>query len=482
MYSLLRKLILWMVVIICNYSGYSQTDSIDNFLKDVIKKRNIPGLQVAIVRDGKIVKLGNYGLANVQDSIPVTENTVFTINSITKAFTGVAIMQLVEEGKLNLDTRISDYVDSLPVLWKPVTIKQLLSHTSGIPEIMRDAKLIAESDEASWEKVQHLPLDFKAGEEFRYNQTNYLLLGKIIDKYAGMPFTQFIIQKQLQKTGMNKTCFGDSHDIIPNAARGYTYFRNGKRTNVFEEFSPFLRTAAGMNSTAKELAHWIIALQSNKLLNKTSLSALWTPALLNNGKTGGFGDLLNGYAMGWPIAARSEHPAIASIGGGRSGLFVYPKDNMSIIILTNLQGASPESFIDEVAGFYNPDMKEANGFGLSPSVKLLRAALEKTGYKYAIEQANQLKSKNKQFQLQEDEINSWGYKLMEQNKTADAIEIFRLNVNLYPNSANTFDSLGECYAEIGETALAIINYEKVLKLNPQSKTAKEQLKKLRSVH
>ncbi len=144
-----------------------------------------------------------------------------------------------------------------------------------------------------------------------------------------------------------------------------------------------------------------------------------------------------------------------------------------------MQGASPESFIDEIAGFYIPEIKQANGFGLSPSIKLLRAALEKVGYKYAIAEADKLKIKNTQFQLKENEVNSWGYKLLRQNRKTDAIEIFRLNVTLYPNSANAFDSLGEGYAETGETTLAIENYEKALKLDPKSTNATEQLKKLK---
>lgn len=477
------KVVLWMFAILCTYSGYAQSDSIDIFLSNEMQKKNIPGLQLAIVRNGEIVKLGNYGWANIQDSIPVTENSVFPINSITKAFTGVAILQLMEKGKINLDAGISDYLDSLPVFWKNITVKQLLSHISGIPDIMPGSKLISpEDEEASWKKVQMLPLDFKAGEEFRYNQTNYLLLGKIIDKYSGLPFPEFITMNQLQKAGMPLTRFADFYDIIPNSARGYSYFRNGKLTNVFEEVPPFLRTATGMSSTAKELARWVIALQDNRLLaTDSSLSILWTPARLNNGELGGFSALLNGYALGSPVASRAEHPAIAAIGGGRSGLFIYPKDNMSIIVLSNLQGASPESFMDEIAGFYIPEMKESNGFGLSPSVKLLKAALDKTGYKQAITQAKKLKSGNTRFQLTENEINAWGYKLMRQGRKPDAIEIFKLNVSLYPGSANTYDSLGESYAEAGETALAIKNYEKALTLNPGSATAIEQLRKLRSL-
>jgi tetratricopeptide (TPR) repeat protein len=148
--------------------------------------------------------------------------------------------------------------------------------------------------------------------------------------------------------------------------------------------------------------------------------------------------------------------------------------------LTNLAGGSPEGFIDEIAGFYIPDMKESNGFGLSASVKLLRTQLEKSGYKKAIDEVKRISKSNSNYKLEEDELNSWGYKLMRQNRLLDALEIFKLNVSLFPASANTFDSLGEIYAELGDSKLSIKNYEQSLKLDPQNKNAEEQIKKLRS--
>src|SRR5215510_3325346 len=127
-------------------------------------------------------------------------------------------------------------------------------------------------------------LVFAPGERFKYNATNYVLLGKVIDKLSGQPFIQFITERQLHIAGMPLTVFGDSHDVAPHSARGYTFFRNvdGERRrtdklgNVFEEFSPFTRAAAGMSSTAEEMARWIIALQQGQLLKaKTSLTTLW---------------------------------------------------------------------------------------------------------------------------------------------------------------------------------------------------------------
>jgi CubicO group peptidase (beta-lactamase class C family) len=481
-----KKVCIAIVIFTFSNTVYAQTDSVDVFVKAQMQKRKIPGLQLAIVKNGKIIKTANYGLANVQDSIPVNNNTVFTINSITKAFTGVAIMQLVEAEKLNLSSPVSVYLSDLPASWNAVTVQQLLSHTSGIPNIVDEEESILISpygEAAAWKQILVMPVDFKPGEKFAYNQTNYLLLGHIIDTLSGMPFTEFITKEQLQKAGMTKTIragFGANKDVIPHSAGGYRYSK-GKLINMFFSFPPSLQTAAGMSSTASEIADWIIALQNNQFLKeKSGMVSLWAPAILNNGKTGGFNSLLNGYAAGWPIVTRPEHPAAAAVGGGRSAVFVYPNDDLSIIVLTNLAGGSPEAFIDEIAGFYIPGMKESNGFGLSSSVKLIRTRVEKSGYKNAIEEVKKIRKANAGLELSEEEINSWGYKLMEQNRIADALEIFKLNVFLYPGSANAFDSLGEIYAELGDMTLAIKNYGHSLKLNPQNSNAEKQIEKLKS--
>lgn len=472
------------MILLGHYGAFGQADSIDVFVQNQMQQRKIPGLQLAIVRNGKVIKTANYGLANVQDSIAVHNKTVFTINSITKAFVGVAILQLAEEGKLKLFAPVSTYLNGLPHAWRDVTVHQLLSHTSGIPDVVdeEEAVMIAPSLEASWQKVLSMPMDFAPGEKFQYNQTNYLLLGRIIDTLSGMPFQEFITREQLAKVGMPYTIragFGATKAVIPHAAAGYT-FRQGILSNMFFSFPAALQTAAGMSSTAKEMAEWVIALQSGQLFKrKTSLDSLWRAALLNNGRTGGFSRQLNGYAAGWPIIARDEHPAVAAVGGGRSAVVVYPEDDLTIIVLTNLMGGSPESFIDELAGLFIPDMKAVNGFGLSASMKSLKLALDKAGYKNAITEVKGLKKRNKNLAVTEAEVNSWGYQLLAQKRIADALEVFKLNVYLYPQSANTYDSLGEIYAELGDTELAVKNYEQALKRNPQNKNAEQQLKKLK---
>lgn len=458
----------------------SKTNKVETLLRREMQERRIPGLQVAVVQRGKIVLLRSYGIANIQDSVPVTNRSVFSIYSCTKAFTGVAIMQLVEEGKLDLSAPVSRYLDGLPAAWQPVNIRQLLTHVSGLPNILNildpnTGKLPGISEDAAWSKVQTMPMQFTTGERFSYNQTNYLLLGKIIDKLSGKPFARFFNERQFQVAGMPDTVLADSRDIIPNKAQSYRYVRNidghplgtEKLINAYEEFPPFRRTASGMNSTAQDIARWIITLQQGKLLKtEDALNTLWTAGKYNNG-------LPTQWALGWVTKPRPRHSAITATGGSRSAFFVYPDDDLAVVILTNLAGAFPEEFIDELAGFYNPEISA------SDPVTALRIRLRKRGYEHAIEVFNELKKKDATFQPSETDLNDWAYRMLSGGgKPREALEIFKLNVFLYPESANVYDSVAEAYEANGERELAIKNYKRSLELDPGNKNAVQHLKQL----
>ena len=162
----------------------SQPETPDAFLQRQMQRRHIPGMQVVIARHGQIILSRSFGVANLQDHTPVTKDTVFAIYSITKAFTGVAATQLIEQGKLDLTAPVSRYLDGLPSAWQPITIRQLLTHTSGLPNIVDNdtGGIIAPTEQSAWAKVLAMPLAFAPGERFSYCQTNYLLIGRIIDK------------------------------------------------------------------------------------------------------------------------------------------------------------------------------------------------------------------------------------------------------------------------------------------------------------
>ncbi len=214
-------------------------DDLRDYLKKEMRELRIPGMQVAVVRHQKIVFLGALGIAEVGNAVPVTNKTVFPIASATKAFTGVALMQLVENGKLELAAPISRYLDGLPASWQKVTIRQLATHISGLPNVVNNdtGELVTgvqiasmrESDvDAAWNKVQTLPIEFPPGEKYSYNQTNYILLGKVIDKLSGQPFTQFIKEHQLDSVAMRSTVYADDSEVVPHRARSYSNIRYSK--------------------------------------------------------------------------------------------------------------------------------------------------------------------------------------------------------------------------------------------------------------
>lgn len=482
------NLIILQIVILFSHEAFAQNtvDSIDVFIKRKMGQLQIPGLQLAIIKDGKLDKVANYGVANIEHQIPTNTKTTFSINSMTKAFVGVAIMQLQEQGKLNIDDSISLYITDIPETWESITIKQILSNVSGLPNNIDEKEQVLGdgSESLNWKMVKQLPLEFKPGEKFSYNQTGYYILGRIIDSLSGQNFTQFIKENQFKTCEMSSTVFGDSFDIIPHNSNSYStlinidgkWINDGKLHNAYASFPLFFRTATGIISTAEDLSKWLIALQSGKLLKKKeSINQMFTATKLNNGKFGGFNKLTNGYALGWPTVERDEHPAVSPVGGMRSALFVYPIDDLSIIILTNLQGSNPEWFIDEIAGYYFPDMKVENGFGFSMNLKLFREKVIKSNFQNIFKVYQKLSQSNKKFILMEDEVNTWGYQLVEQNKINEALEVFKLNTFLFPNSWNVYDSYAETLESIGKQKEAIINYRKSLELNSENVTARKYL-------
>lgn len=480
-------LLIAVVIFPKDYTAQKRSDSIDTFISRKMKELKIPGLQLAIIRNDKIDKLSSYGLANIEHQVSTKNNTVFSINSMTKAFVGVAIMQLQEQGKLKTEDAISKYLTDIPDSWKNITFRQLLSNTSGLPNnIDQKEQVLGEGIESkNWEIVTTLPMEFSPGEKFSYNQTGYFILGKIITQLSGVHFTKFIEDHQFKPSKMPATQFGDSNDIIENSAGAYStiinnngqWINDGKLHNAFATFPLFFRTATGILSSAEDLSQWLLALQEGKLLkDKKSITELFSTIKLNNGTVGGFNKLTNGYALGWPTVVRAEHPAAAPVGGMRSALFVYPQDHLSIIVLTNLQGSNPERFIDEIAGYYIPDMKAENGFGLSPDMRMLYLQTNADGYQNVGSVYQKIKKKNKSFKVSEDEINSWGYHMVGRHLKNEALAVFKLNTELFPNSSNVFDSYGEILDVLGRKEEAISNYKKSLLLNPDNTNAANYLK------
>lgn len=435
----------------------------DAIVRRAMAEQHIPALQIAVVKDGRIVMSRAYGVADLARQTPVTPATVFPINSITKAFTGVAALREVEAGRLDLARPIDAYVPDLPESWRGITVRRLLSHTSGLPDFKDDDG----DGSAAWSATLAKPIRFPPGQRFDYNQTNYALVQMAINGLRGRPRDATLAGEQFTLAGMNHSGFGDTRDAAPDRVVSYGYRQATPDQPMVrtEIFSALHRAAAGMNSTADDMAKWLIALQDGRLLSPAGRQAMWTPVTYTDGKVGQWG-------IGWLVLDRPAHRAVAMTGGSRSAMYLYPDDKVGVVILTNLAGSTPEDLVDEIAQGFIPGMTLTG-------VPALRAAM--TGQERADPAATvaAFRKANPGFTADEHELNDWGYRLMGFGKPRSALAVLKLTADLNPGSGNVFDSLGEAYAANGDSASAIAAYSRSLVLDPANKNAAQWLEKLK---
>ncbi|MFN0177840.1 MAG: serine hydrolase domain-containing protein [Gemmatimonadales bacterium] len=343
----------------------NRSAEVDQYLTAEMARRSIPGLAVAIVRHGKVEKVRAYGKASLEHDASVTASTPFQINSTTKSFAAVATLMLVEAGKFRLDDPIGTHLEGLPATWRVITVRQLLNHTSGLPDVLdnpNSGTMLARTAPDALELLADKPLVFPAATSWSYNQTNYMLLAMLIEQASGMPFERFCLERELAPLGITSATFGDARAVVPGRATGYTKFRivDGQPRpldrieHTWYEFDPFLYTAAALNISARDFGLWIAGLLAGKLVTRASLEEIWKPTRLADGSIFHHAGSPFAYGLGWPLIDRPAHRAAGGSGGARAGFFVYPDDDLAVVVLTNLQGAQPEQLVEGVARIFLP--------------------------------------------------------------------------------------------------------------------------------
>jgi CubicO group peptidase (beta-lactamase class C family) len=336
------------------FPASAQADKVDDYVKAGMEQQKIPGLSLAVVRNGEIIKAQGYGLANVELNVPATPETIYQSGSVGKQFTATLVMMLVEEGKMSLDDRIGKYIENAPDLWKDITVRHLLTHTSGLSNDLYD-HIDMRQDYTEDELVQQiaaLPLDFQPGEKWSYSNPGYVMLGILIHKATGKFYGDLLREKIFGPLGMTTARIISEADIVPNRADGYRLVE-GELKNQ-EWVSPTLNTTAdgALYFTVLDMAKWDAALYTEKLLKRASLDLMWTPAKLNSGK-------VDRYGFGWGLGETRGH-RIVQHGGGWQGFATqisrYVNDKLTVIVLTNLASARPQTIAKGVAGLYNPEL------------------------------------------------------------------------------------------------------------------------------
>ena len=359
-------LMLWLSLVAAHAvrAGQELDGRVDALVGVEMREQRIPGLELAVLRDGKVVKEQGYGLANVELSVAVKPETVFQTGSVGKQFTATAVMMLVEEGKVGLDDKLSKYLAGTPAAWKDVTVRNLLTHTSGIAdytgsEYTKAGGLInlrGDYTEAElYQKLVQLPLNFETGTKWKYSNTGYVLLGFLIHKVTGEFYGDFLQERIFRPLGMSATRIMSEADIVPNRASGYELVK-GEIKNQ-EWVSATLNTTAdgALYTNVLDLGKWDAALYTERLLKRGSFEQMWTAVQLKDGKT-------YPYGFGWFLNGANGHRLIEHDGswqGFTMNISRYVDDKLTVIVMTNLDSghAKPERVAHGVAGVYEAGLK-----------------------------------------------------------------------------------------------------------------------------
>jgi D-alanyl-D-alanine carboxypeptidase len=334
-----------------------------------MRNRRIPGLSLAVIKGDKVIKQRGYGLASVELDVPAREETVYQLASTTKSFTAAAIMALAEEGKLSLDDKVNRLLPALPAAWSEITVRHLLTHTSGLPDILADpiaGTFIADTSEGAIGVISKKPLVSKPGERWSYIQTGYVLLGMVVEKHSGQSFRDFMASRFFRPLGMGSTSFGDSRQVVPGRATHYSSVEFGADYRMEHlnnliiwqyRYPEYEYPGAGLNTSVRDLVKWDIALASGRLLKSSSLDQMWTA------KVSVFRGAAQqvGYGCGWFVGDTPGHRSVWQSGGASSIYKRFLDDELTVIILTNCQGAVPDTLVDRVAAAYVPELSQIPG-------------------------------------------------------------------------------------------------------------------------
>ena len=332
----------------------ARADAVDDYINEQMRQRHIPGLSLAVVKDGKVVKARGYGFANLEHKVPATADTVYYLGSIGKQFTATGIMMLVQRGKVNLEEKVSHYLPGLPAAWADVRVRNLLNHTAGIPDYMSAPGLVWKLDyryEQIIDLAANRPPHFAPGQAWRYVNTNYLLLDRIIQTVSGQSWDAFLMQEVFRPLGMTSTR-RLSLDVISNRAALYDWDEKNTAWRNTDYFNPslFINGSGGLLSSVLDLAKWDAALYGEGILKQASLKQMWTPTRLGGGTT-------KNYGFGWDVEEQQGHRRIGHSGGGpgfEAHIARFVDDKLTIVILTNLMGSNPWEMSGVVAGMYEP--------------------------------------------------------------------------------------------------------------------------------
>jgi D-alanyl-D-alanine carboxypeptidase len=323
----------------------------DAFIGRQMQEAYITGLSLAVVKDGKVVKAAGYGLANVETHTQATVSTVYKIASVSKQFISAAIMILQQDGKLNLQDKVSRYITEVPDNWKDITLERLLNHSAGLPlDIPVFDPYKMQTDSVLVGSLFAAPLLYAPGDRFSYSNADYFVIAEVVRRVSGVPWADFIAKRIFEPLQMESTRPTTTTGLVKDRASGYSV-EKGLVTNVENWIA--VRPSGAFLSTVMDMAKWDSALYASTILSAESKRQLWSPVKLNNGTS-------IPYGLGWGLSPFQGHKRVFHDGGlpGFSADFErFTDDGLTVIVLCNTEGVDASKIAVTVAGFYNKELQ-----------------------------------------------------------------------------------------------------------------------------
>jgi CubicO group peptidase (beta-lactamase class C family) len=343
-----------IVLVLLSLCAEASVESeVDEYVRTEMQWCSTVGLALAVMQEGCIASVRCYGLANIEHQVPVKPETVFKSASVAKQFTATAVMMLVEDGKISLADKITKFFTNAPESWNGISVRHLLTHTSGMGFFPQDEDYTRTcTEEELLTKIMTIPLEFPPGEKHAYSNLGYVTLGLLIGKVTGGSYGDFLQARVFKPLGMSTARVISDAAIVTNRAAGYR-FLNNKWENIPAWYPPIFSTTAdgGLLLSVYDMAKWDAALYTEKLLKKSSLNEMWAPVETVDGKT-------HPYGFGWELGSVNGHPIVEHSGGVvgfKSHIARYPNQKLTVVVFAN-SWVVPGKIAHRVASIYCPEL------------------------------------------------------------------------------------------------------------------------------
>lgn len=345
------------MLLLASVAGGARADAIDDYINAEMARQNVPGLALAIMKQGQLVRVQGYGFANLEHHVPVHPDTVFQSGALGKQFTAVAVMLLVEDGKLGLDDSIRKYLPDAPQAWAPITVRQLLNHTSGLPANPEGDLRREYTDDELLQGIYKQKLNSPPGTRWSYSNNAYVTLGILIRKVSGEFYADFLARRVFGPLGMQTARSIDDRAVVPNRAAGYQLRKSELRNQDWVSRTANSTADGALYLSALDYARWEAGVLGHKILEPESWAAIAMPARLASGRSYPAG-------FGWFFERSADQDVWRHSGnwqGFKTFIVRYLGDELTLVALANSDSGNPITIVRHVAGMLDPKLAQPRG-------------------------------------------------------------------------------------------------------------------------